>query len=347
MTPNDINRQAELEMDIIAYRLGQLSDDDAQRFAQRLANEPELRRLADELAEPLDALDSYNIDVPKDLHARIMSAVRTSRLLKIHADDADLDRRWTDAHPRRTAFAGILHALKELSVAAAAVILIASLWTVTAREARDHSFRAMCAANLGSVGTSLARYYNDHPNQLPRAQLASADRWLDPNTGRPRRPHLYLLVKHGYTEPKILVCPAAYAKCAERCSAERLRQCSDFTAEIPVTYSFQNLFGDSHFTPRQLTRRWENAAQMAIMADRTPLVADTGLNRDFTPQSTSPNHISLVFRGQNVLFLDGRAGWQATPILARSHDNIWQIGEISSYTGAEVPQDPTDVFLAP
>jgi hypothetical protein len=346
MTPNDMNRQAELEMEIIAYRLGHLSDDDARRFAQRLADDAELRRIADELSDPLDALDSYNIYIPKDLHARVMSAVRTSRLLKLHTDDADL----TDASgrtPRRRAFAGILHALKELSVAAAAVILITSLWTVTAREARDNSYRAMCAANLGSVGTAIARYYNDHPNQLPMARLASADRWLDPQTGQPRRPHLYLLVKHGYTEPKILVCPAAYVKCVSCCPSSQLRQYSDFTATVPVTYSFQNLFGDNRFTPRQLTRRWENAADMAIMADRTPLIADTGLSQDFTPQSTSPNHLSLIFRGQNVLFLDGRAAWQRSPVIDRSHDNIWQIGQLSNYTGTEVPEDPTDVFLAP
>ena len=64
------------------------------------------------------------------------------------------------------------------------------------------------------------------------------------------------------------------------------------------------------------------------MADRTPLFKGGRLNTAFRPLSQSPNHSSLLGRGQNVLFLDGRSVWHERPVVGVNSDNIWQAGKL-------------------
>jgi len=331
--------QQHLELEMIEHYLGFDSPEKRQRFRTLLERDNDLHRRYIELADALGKLDEYKVLTPNDLAERTMTAVRP---------------RVAVVGPGRTAVTGDKQArswvmptgLKELLPAAATVIIMVSAWVVTAGHARDLSRKVLCASNLASLGTAIAEYAGDYPNQLPQAKTPDRCNWYDRLRSRPRRANLFILVKHNYVRnPQTLVCPAQ--ACAPTSKPANIDQLDDFPPTMAVSYSFQNLYGDHRFTAKQRLKRWRHARLMAIMADQTPLLQNGKLRRAFEPLSLSANHRGIAIRGQNVLTLDGSATWKRTPLVGINEDNIWQAGKLSEYSGCEVPMDPTDSFLAP
>lgn len=334
MNANDANDKQTSEM--IEYRLRLMAADERARFAKRLAEDDDFQARYHEVTGSLDALDEYNILAPKDLQENILSAVRTGRLIETQRGQP----------AKRGDRLAVLSGFRELLAAAAAILIVVSTWTVTARSVRHQSLKTLCSSQLGAVGTAIARYAHDHRDNLPVAKVAGGETWYDAKTGRPRRPHLFIIVKNRYVSPRVLVCPAG-TKVKLRLPAD-WREQDDFHPAMHVTYSFQNLYGDNRFSPRQRRQRWDSPAHMAIMADQTPLLQNDKLLHAFKPLSQSPNHDrAMVGKGQNILFLDGRVIWQQAPVVGLVRDNIWQAGTLDTYTGTEVPTEPTDSFLAP
>jgi hypothetical protein len=321
---------------LLAYHLGELSETERQQVEQAIAEDETLKEASESLAKILAPLADYEVEVPAGLERKLKFNARAQTVTV----DTLLKDYTGSAPSRKRLFFG---RMADFVATAAAIALICSAVLLSTGHARQQARKALCAGNLGSLGSALASYANDYYNQLPQANLASNNVWYDAARKQPRRVNLFVLVKQGYTSPEFLVCPE---DAANPIPVTNLSNCIDFPTGSVVSYSFQNLHGDRNFTARQLQQRWERAQQMPIMADRTPLIRQGKLAQELaTDQMASANHGSL--KGQNILTLDGRVLWQDSPLFGPQRDNIWKAGQIRRYSGQETPADSTDSFLAP
>jgi len=338
MNPIRPNSYDDLFDQLLAYRLGECAEGEKQRIEALLASNDEARQVDQDVQATLSPLADYDVSVPSDLKDKIIASCRIPRL--------SIDTVLNDLAPdvtvrRRTVFSRFV----DFAATAAAVVLISSAVLLSSGYARQQSRKAFCAANLGILGSAITSYANDYHNQLPYAKLPSSAAWYDSQSKHPRRVHLFVLVKKGYVKPLYLVCPEDSVN-FKPLPDQDLSKLNDFPKESLVSYSFQNLFGDQQFSPKLRQLRWAQAQQLAIMADRTPLMAKDQLHSTIDSETAySPNHAGL--RGQNILSLDGKVTWQKTPFFGPRQDNIWQAGTIRQYVGKEIPTDPTDSFLAP
>jgi hypothetical protein len=324
---------------MIDYRLGQMDADEHEKFARSLQQDDDLRHDYRQFVDIFDTLGEYEITAPPELSSKILEAVRVTKLISeqvpASVKPASTDRRGWSFPPL----------VRELLAAAAAIMIVTSLWLSTTSHARRQAQKVLCASQLGSVGTAISTYATSYADQLPRINLPKDFKWFDPAQNRARRPQLFLLVKSRYVDPALLVCPAVSAKPVK---PEKLDHLDDFLPSMVVSYSFQNLCGDQQFNEGPRRQRWVYPSTMAIMADQTPLFKDNTLVRDFNPLSSSPNHRDWFSKsGQNILGLDGSVKWQESPLVGLDKDNIWTVNKVRTYTGSEVPSDPTDSFLAP
>jgi hypothetical protein len=335
----DANRDDENSRNdiILAYHMGQLSNEQRLAFEKALTSDPELKTASDMMTLSLSHLDNYEVEIPAGLQAKLKfnahaQPLTTHELIENYTNA-------TPSHKPRLLFSK----LADLIATAASIALICSAIMLSTGHARKQARKAMCAGNLGSLGSALTSYSNDYYNQLPQANLASNLAWYDAAQKTPKRANLYILVKYNYTSPELLICPEDHSKSLP---IKNLAKLFDFPINSVVSYSFQNLNGDKKFTSKQLQQRWQRAQSMPIMADRTPLMRGNRLQRKVSlDQTVSRNHNSL--KGQNVLILDGRVVWQTTPLFGPEKDNIWQAGQIKEYQGKETPVNSTDSFLAP
>jgi len=312
---------------LIDYHLRQLSADRAAYVEKLIARNTEIARLNAGLANTFKLLDSQQPGEPaEDLPERIMQAVRSDSLPSTEESRPTIRR---------------IFSFRELVATAASIAIIVILSTSMAGKARFEARKFQCRANLGAVGQGVASYASQFDNQLPYVSLPSKGVWVQRDTGRARRPHLFLLLRLQHVQPTDLICPNTRA---EPVNVELVSAANDFPSNKNVSYSFQNLFGDKHFTARQRALRWSVAAKMPIMADRTPLLQAKGIVLRLNPSAKSSNHSG---KGQNVLFLDGAVQWTDQAGVGLDGDNIWQAGNLQNYSGAEIPVSPTDTFLAP
>jgi len=312
---------------LIDYHLQQLPADQAAYVEGLIDQNERVARLNAGLSNTLKLLDGCTTpEPPEDLPDRIVQAVHS------------------DARPQPEESRPVIRRIfsfRELVATAASIALIAMLAMSVTGNARMEARRLKCSANLGAIGQGITSYASQFPNQLPYVSLPSNTGWLQPETGKVRRPHLFLLVKLNHIRPEDLICPETKCKAAP---ARLLMRMNDFPSNENVSYSFQNLFGENRFTAQQRALRWKAAEHMAIMADRTPLLTLGKGGLRLTPSARSPNHRG---KGQNVMFLNGTVKWTVQPRVGIDGDNIWQAADLLDYNGTETPVSATDSFLAP
>ncbi len=264
--------------------------------------------------------------------------------------------------------------------------------------AKDAAKRTGCAANLWQIGKGLLLYAADHDGRLPDCGAASPLGGEVPDDGRhfPSRltaagtcawPHvrdvgnqanLWLLVRGGYAEAEVFVCPAT----ADRVSlnSRRSEAVMGFLAIDPATgrpvpgesrflhalaagrcsYSYQNQFGHPATAPAvaRLGTPTTNLAvhppDLAVCADRNPytrtdLVRHPTLSPEEAPLANSLNHHGV---GQNVLYLSGEVRWCTTPRAGArrrdgTRDNIYRPEAGRPDDPLNIPRSRTDSFLVP
>jgi hypothetical protein len=120
-------------------------------------------------------------------------------------------------------------------------------------------------------------------------------------------------------------------------SADELSSYGDFAKASNVCYDSLNMCGDRpNLRPPRV---------IAYMSDPNPLFVNARFNSSIDPVRTnSPAH---KFKGQRVLFLDGRVVRMTSPVYGPRGDNLWLAGTIRRYVGTEVPVDCDDAFLIP
>jgi len=265
--------------------------------------------------------------------------------------------------------------------------------------AKDAADRAVCAANLSRLGQAFFFYAADHDGFLPDCGAASplggsvpddgysyTSRFDAPGTCRwslhtrevGNQANLWLLVREGYAEPELFICPAT----ADRPSLNGPRDplVLGFLALDPATgwkdpaetwfldrvaagrcsYSYQNQFAHDATDPaimgwgRPTTHRFLHPAALAILADRNPytrtdFVRQPVVSPEDQPEANSLNHNGT---GQNVLYLSGEVRWHDTPRCGPVRadglpDNIYWPDAGMPNDPSNIPRAPADSFLVP
>ncbi|MBM4017913.1 MAG: type II secretion system protein [Planctomycetes bacterium] len=288
--------------------------------------------------------------------------------------------------------------LTEMLAVTGGLACLTALLLPVLRQAKDAGDRAACAANLAHLGQALVFYAQDHDGYLPDCGAASTLGGLPPADGRhfPSRwnapgtcnwPHvrrvgnqanLWLLVRGGYADPRMLVCPATADRPSLNCAADPAVM--GFLATAPDTgrataaedrflrriaagrcsYSYQNQFAHPGIDPEEADPRnatthiLQHPASLAVLADRNPytrtdLVRQPVLSAERRPQANSLNHHEA---GQNVLYLGGEVEWHDTPLCGAigpdgEHDDIYapERGDIAD--PQNIPRSATDSYLVP
>jgi prepilin-type processing-associated H-X9-DG protein len=116
----------------------------------------------------------------------------------------------------------------------------------------------------------------------------------------------------------------------------------DFPRAEHISYSYQHSL-DDHGVSCNDPAVAEAAAEMAILADQTPMFAGGQFRPDRLDAPHSDNHSD----GQNVLYLDGHVPWVTHSAVGVDGDHIFLAGAEREYDGDECPAGRTDSFLLP
>ena len=267
-------------------------------------------------------------------------------------------------------------------------------------DAKDAAERTICARNLAQLGQAMLLWAGEHDGFLPDCGAASPFGGAVPKDGRhfPSRfdapgtcawpdvravgnqANLWLLVREGYADARLFVCPATSDKPSLNASGDA--DVMGFLAMDPATgratppedyflkrvaagrcsYSYQNQFAHPATDPavsdprNATTHRHLHPADLAILADRNPytrpdlrMLRQPILSPDAAPEANSLNHHG---RGQNVLYLEGHVAWQTTPRCGAvrpggDRDNIYWPDAGRPDDPENVPRSVWDSFLVP
>lgn len=278
------------------------------------------------------------IDPPADLTARTLAAIRAQEQRKRFSAQVQML-----AEPRRTI--GI--AWHQIFTAAAVFIIGTSLLIPVMDRQQADSRKMAGLNNLGRVGQAMGEYATDNLGQMPRGHVKPGMSWWNVgqstshNTENSNSAHLYRLVSNDYLQLADLTCPEnAYADRHDHVAGQK-----DWSGPRAVSFSYQN-----QYAIRAL--RLSDAPQMAVLADRTPILEVQDEQIVFNPL-VPLNAPSRAHRGagQNVLTADGVAAWRTRPTVDpfgdEQIDNIWAANGIHIYTGKETPANQFDAFLVP
>lgn len=315
---------------MIDFLRDQLSDEEAEGVRRRLADEPKLCKLRDNLANTFAALDLCpSPEVPPDLTERTLV-----KIASIQRTNALITLQQTHRRSYRPTFA-----LREL-VAMIVIILSAACLIIPAmRMAYNRGQQSLCAAQLGQIGSSLQSYAVNHNGMLPTPE-GSSSHWLDDNKPHTRNSSsLFKLLKGRYlSSPVLFQCPAVGGP-----SFAINPSMKDFQKAGHISYSYNYDLGGHHLSilDKNIARV---ATTLVILGDQTPLFAEGRFIPEKAKNPLSENHDR---RGQNVLYIDGHVYWAIHANVGVDEDNIFLIQGIFNYTGDEEPASKTDTFLLP
>jgi len=323
--------RAEQQNLLIDYARGELPPAEAAAVEARLSGDDGFRKSYEDIKRTFDAVGLLpDEQAPKDLVAKTVARIRQARQTEALIAREEAKRR--AVHPT--------FSLRELGVAAAAVLLIAVALIPPLRQARHTAIATQCASNVGRIGSGMLAYANAYDDYLPAAD-GKTRRWLPTDADSQAFSNsavLYRLIRGGYVSNTAFRCPAGGSD-----TFQATADMTDFPAAKYISYSYQHTLGSRglRVSDPQLQTVM---ARMAILADSTPLFEDGKFIRRNVTGKSSPNHGG---RGQNVLFIDRHVEWTKTPDVGVDDDNIFMVSGIEDYTGSEEPADMTDTFLLP
>jgi hypothetical protein len=241
----------------------------------------------------------------------------------------------------------------EAAAIAAGVFIIASLFVPVTRQMRAQAWKTACQANLAKISRGITQYADEHDGFLPAvATKAGSPWWKVGSTDQENQSntrHLWLLVKQGYLQPNVFVCPGCSRGKILKLDRAQITQLTDFPDRQYITYSFK-LICDPNKAARPNSR-------VPLMADANPIFETCLKNKDclskteFEPVTLSErllrvNSSSHRRKGQNILFSDGTTNF-CTERFFGQNDDIFTVKDLNIYRGTETPSSETDVFLVP
>lgn len=231
--------------------------------------------------------------------------------------------------------------LLELLIVIAIIGILMALLMPMAEKAREKAYITACAANLHSIGQALTLYCDANRGQFPRtthvagAPLAVGTGAAAPDpfgAGGPSANDcsspLWLLARVQHVPTKILICAYDDENEFSPDAADPART-SNFTSwKKSLGYSYANPYPDAAATVAGYKLTGRILADFAVAADLNP-----GISPRTNPTTVRPgmadalmkfgNSINHERKGQNVLYADGHAAWQATPFCGHGGDNIY------------------------
>jgi hypothetical protein len=324
------------------------TDEERFREAEELVyNNHEAAELFSKLSEATKVMETLR-DVPRcpDVLAeatlmRLKAAARSSQLRLTSL--LDVEQKRSEYRGR-----GIFGKISEVAAVAAVVMLLGGAAFLSLRHARDMSWQTQCQAQLGGIARGVGQYEQDNNGQLPAVAMKQGSPWWkvgdqgQENQSNTR--HLWVLVKGGYVEPGVFVCPSSALGQKLVKNADVLAG-NDFPSRDNITYSLRIMCVPNPNDPA--------SGQYVLMADVNPIFEQLpqnyseGFLRALNKRLMKANSTNHAGRGQNILINDGSFRFLKTRTWGPKQDDIYTIEGTDKYQGNEVPASRADVFLAP
>jgi prepilin-type N-terminal cleavage/methylation domain-containing protein/prepilin-type processing-associated H-X9-DG protein len=274
--------------------------------------------------------------------------------------------------------------LVELLVVIGIIALLISILLPSLNKARETANRVKCQSNLSQMGKAMQLYSNENKGSFPRTKFqtttgavtlsgtnggaADVDPFTSTNVPANNIPSsMFLLVRTQDMTTEVFTCPSGTAE-KDLMNNSAATQRSNFTGDAGtskvsknLSYSFINVFPSSTATGLGYkTFITAFSSDFAIAADLSPNNEGstdirncvTGAARSTMIKGNSKNHDG---DGQNVLYADGHAEFQQTPLCGTQNDNIFSTNAVdassnlasngASKTSGTDPSHAADSFL--
>ncbi|HSV27526.1 MAG TPA: hypothetical protein VLH60_06495, partial [Sedimentisphaerales bacterium] len=324
---------------------------DEERFRQAeelVTTNHEAAELFSKLQATTKIMDSLR-DVPP-----CPDALMQATLMRLSAAARSSQLRLTsllDAEQKRSAYRGrgFLGKIAEVAAVAAVVTLLGGAAMLSLRHARDISWQTRCAAQLSAIARGITQYEQSNNAQLPLAAMQDGSPWwkvgYQGQTNESNTRQLWLLVKGGYVQPGMFVCPASPLGNKQEAQQAGFLGGHDFPSRRHITYSLRIVSIPNPEDPA--SGRYILLADVNPIFEKLPENFSQGFLRVLNNRLMRANSINHGGRGQNVLLSDNSVEFLRTRIWGPAGDDIYTVEGKDKYYGHEVPASAADIFLAP
>ncbi len=303
--------------DLVGYQLGIC--DEQQRWAveSRLGTSPEARSTADSLKRVLHPLNTYQVLPPATLVDNILTRVQQPQSIFKFPAKGKATVEATDAAPGG---GRPVLAMRELLSLAAAIVLFVGVFVPGYQAARNNASKGLCMEQMRVLGQALNSYADSNNGMLPYSPASMLSGNIVGTASLPKASGNLQALQAGNYVPgqRSLACPGD-----------------------PRVANGANVYNVQVFVVPQSIRQL--VPYSPIISDPNPLVHD-GRYLPIDALRNSDAHGNNA--GQNVLRLNGTAGWNDRPTVGVDGDDIFRVNDPRTYA-REPSRALSDAFLTP
>ncbi len=323
---------------ILDYGLGRLAPARAQQAEALVARDDRAAEACQTITAALVPLTRAASNCPDELVeravVRLCAAAQVGALASPLPETIRSRQRWN------------LRQVATLVTVAACLVLILSTAIPSLNLMRHRHYRRVCLGQLGRIFASIELYSSDHERMLPAVARADGLPWHNIGSQGPsgysNARNLFLLLKLGYNrKPMDFICCGGTKRRTTSLEPSLLSARDDFVSRENITYSYRLI--------ANLRTKLFSLASKPLMADMNPHFETLSVDMNVCPDAKSLhlNSVNHDRQGQNVLYGDGHAFFNARRFIGDGADDIYTIENTPAYHGFEWPVRPDDTFVAP